>query len=400
MKILICAQQFFPDSIGGSARVAFEQARELVKNGAEVWAIVPKMSVKAKETEVIDGIHIHRYGTGRSHPLGQSFVDVRYSGSVIEEVVQMQKPDAVIIHQPTIGYVCLKRVPHIPRIYMFHASVAKEVQFQGLTGKGGWKRLFSRVFVKWLNYIETKTIVSAGRVLVLSDYSRRLVTKLLPSVQDKTIRIATGVDTQRFKPVENKKAIRALIGIPEDRIVFLTVRRLVPRMGLENLIRAVQIVAHEYADICVYMVGEGPLFDSLTRRVKKCGLEKNMILTGRVKENDLPMFYQAADCFVLSTRAYEGLGIATLEALSSGLPVLGTPIGATKEILRAVDKRLLLESADPEDIARGMIWFIRQGILEQKLSEKARSFVCETYTWNHAGKKLLDEIARYVHGYE
>ncbi|MAG11823.1 MAG: hypothetical protein CMI52_03375, partial [Parcubacteria group bacterium] len=158
MNVLVLAQQFFPDSVGGSARVAFEQSRELVKRGFSVTAIIPKRDIKAKQKETIEGVDLRRYGTGRIHPFGQSFVDVTQSSPIIKEVVEEIKPSIVIIHQPTIGHVYTKKFDDTPVIYMFHASVPKEVKFQGITGKGGWKKIFGWAFVKWLEDIEESTL--------------------------------------------------------------------------------------------------------------------------------------------------------------------------------------------------------------------------------------------------
>ncbi len=396
MNILILAQQFFPDSLGGSARVAFEQARELADRGFKVTAVVPKRTPTAKKKETIQGVQVRRYGTGHIHALGQSYVDVTQAADLLADVMKEVQPDAVIIHQPTIGHVYTKRYEGIPVLYMFHASVPKEVKFQGITGKGGWKRIFSWAFIKWLEDIETKTLRRSDRVLVLSEYSKKLVNRIYPFTKKRTLQIPTGIDAKRFIPTKAKNIIRSIIGIPEDRFVLLTVRRLVPRMGLKNFIKAVKQLAPDYPNLKVYIVGDGPLKEPLEKLIKRMDLEDTITLTGRVKEEDLHMFYQASDCFVLSTRAYEGLGIATLEALSSGLPVLGTPVGATSEILSKLDKRLLFDSSQPEAIEKGIRWFIETGVNVKNLPKKARDLVCEEYTWTRAGdtlKKIItDEV--------
>lgn len=389
MKILILAQQMFPDVIGGSARVAYEQARELAKQGAQIIICAPRRTQTAKQHEIIDGMELYRYGDGRTHIFGQSYVDVTQSRDLLKKIISEHNPDVVLVHQPTIGYVFAKLNTGIPMIYMFHASVPKEVKFQGLTGTGSWKKLFKWAFVKWLEDIEERTILHAKYVCVLSQYSKRLATKTYPEIKKRVIQIPTGIDIEHFKPVRTKKPIRAILGIDESAHVFLTVRRLVPRMGLANLVKAMTEVVKKHPSTKLYIVGEGVLYKKLENQIKKLQLDGNVFLTGRVKEDDLHMFYQASDCFVLSTQAYEGLGIATLEALASGIPVLGTPVGATKEILGKVDPRLILESATSHHIAKGMIWYLEKGINETDIRTKARKVVLEHYTWEKAGKELI-----------
>lgn len=403
MNILILAQQFFPDSIGGSARVAYEQARVLVALGHTVYAMVPKVDARTPHEEIRDGIHIVRYGDGKTHFLGQSVEDVRCAPATLKKLWDEHPCDVILAHQPTVAHALRTLRITAPMVYMFHASVPREVSFQGLTGKGSWKKLFTHGFVFWLSIMERASLTAAQRIIVLSEYSRTLVRTVYPQLStEKIVRITTGIQNEVYVPMVSKAAIRARLGILEEGVVLLTVRRLVPRMGLSQLIEACAPIIRGRSDLRLYIVGEGPLHDSLEKQVLQEGLEGSIVLTGRVRQDDLPLWYQAADAFVLSTRAYEGLGIATLEALSSGIPVLGTPVGATPEILGQIDARLLFASTTPADMQHGIEWFLREGINDHALHVKARELVVRTYTWEHAGvqlEKILDEVVSGVKTY-
>ena len=78
----------------------------------------------------------------------------------------------------------------------------------------------------------------------------------------------------------------------------------------------------------------------LSRRLK---IEGNIKFAGFIPEQDLPDYYRAADAFILPTLELEGFGLVTLEALACGTPVLGTPIGGTKEILGMFDPSYLFK---------------------------------------------------------
>lgn len=390
MTILILAQQFFPDSVGGSARVAYEQARELSRRGHTVIAVIPKVTKSAHEVETLEGISLYRYGDGTPHFLGQSFTDRTQTASLLQRVLAEYAIDVILAHQPTVGFVATRSAPTIKLVYVFHASVPQEIKFQGLTGKGrGWKRLFFWAFIRWMKKMEQDVVERAHTILVLSEYSKKLCTQLYGEERLLPIKkIATGIDTSIFSPPDSKKAVRSRIGIPEDVMMFLTVRRLVPRMGLPFLIDAIAPLIERHQNIRLYIVGEGPLYNALDAQIHRLNLQDNVILTGRVRQIDLPLWYQSADCFILSTRAYEGLGIATLEALSSGVPVLGTPVGATEEILNKVDSRLLFKSAEIKDIRKGIEWFLNEGSTIDFLSTRGRALVESKYTWENAGAEL------------
>ena len=95
-------------------------------------------------------------------------------------------------------------------------------------------------------------------------------------------------------------------------------------------------------------------------------------LTGSVSKEQLPFYYGVADLFVLPTSAIEGFGLATAEALACGLPVLGTPIGGTVEILNSIAPQLLFESASVEAIANGVEKFLKNPLPFLDLKERCR----------------------------
>ncbi|MBD3349563.1 MAG: glycosyltransferase, partial [Candidatus Eisenbacteria bacterium] len=91
-------------------------------------------------------------------------------------------------------------------------------------------------------------------------------------------------------------------------------------------------------------------------------------------------YYQAADAFVLPTTAMEGFGSSTVEALSVNLPVIGTPAGATPEILEAIDPRLLTNDASAEGIADGIMRWL-EWRSEDPDPSRYRREVLEKYAW-------------------
>ena len=84
------------------------------------------------------------------------------------------------------------------------------------------------------------------------------------------------------------------------------------------------------------------------------GIDAQVRFLGRVAEEELPDWYRGADLFVLPTVAYEGFGMVTAEALSCGTPVLGTPVGATPELLGPLGSRYLTSDATAASLARSL----------------------------------------------
>jgi glycosyltransferase involved in cell wall biosynthesis len=92
-----------------------------------------------------------------------------------------------------------------------------------------------------------------------------------------------------------------------------------------------------------------------------------------------------ADIFVLPTKELEGFGLVTLEAIASGVPVLGTPVGGTEEILGTFDSRFLFKGTDPHSMADLILEnykLIKQNPEKwDKISRRCRNFVERNYLW-------------------
>jgi glycosyltransferase involved in cell wall biosynthesis len=166
-------------------------------------------------------------------------------------------------------------------------------------------------------------------------------------------------------------------------------------MGLENLISAFEIVQNGRPDLLLVIGGEGPLEKALREQARRCGVEDFVRFAGYIPDEDLPSYYQMADLFILPTTELEGFGLVTVEALASGLPVLGTPVGGTREILAKLGADYLFEDSTPQSIATGILkvlngWATNQAAYKN-VSQTCRKVAEQHYSWdNHVSK--LEEL--------
>jgi glycosyltransferase involved in cell wall biosynthesis len=144
--------------------------------------------------------------------------------------------------------------------------------------------------------------------------------------RDRISVVYPGVDTHRFRPGE-KSSARGQLGLPMDRFIFATVRRLEPRMGLELLLDATAGLSGCHLAIC----GAGTLEGRLRKRVADLNLTDRVTFLGRVSDRDLPLVYQAADVSVVPTIALEGFGLIVLESMACGRPVISSRSGGLPE---------------------------------------------------------------------
>jgi glycosyltransferase involved in cell wall biosynthesis len=159
-------------------------------------------------------------------------------------------------------------------------------------------------------------------------------------------------------------------------------------MGLDLLIAAAGIVRHRRPDLLLLIGGTGPWRRKLGAQIAEMGLEKNVHLLGFVPDSELPLYYQAADLFVLPTLASEGFGLITLEALACDLPVLGTRVGHTEELLSGFDPEMLFDDTTPEAFAaRIEEWLAR---LTLGPSASYREQVVEQFNWDRCVDGFLE----------
>lgn len=408
MNILILTQHWYPDTFGGSEHVAAEQARRLAERGHQVTALThyEQGYLPPEETVVLEShaktqgsLHLIRYGRPEQfQKRGMSLTDLRVVPGLVRQLCKKNKFDMAILHHPFPAFGFFLAKTKVPAIYVFHASTAREAEVEGLRRKfhGVFKILspfFTHGFIMVTRFVEKSVLKKVRRIVLFSDYSRQVLQESYPQPENKVVKIGIGINSALFVPPEDKKAAKEKLGLNSQRPIILTVRRLTARMGLRNLLYAAEIVKRYIPQIDFMVVGEGPLKETLVNEIGQLNLQGTVSFAGKVPLHDLPLYYQAADAFILPTAAFEGLGMATLEALASGLPVIGTPVGATPEILNKLSPELVTKSAKPEDLAQGIMKFLHFSQEEkQTLGQNARQLAIKDYSWGGA----MDELEKIL----
>ncbi|MBN6746157.1 glycosyltransferase family 4 protein, partial [Acidithiobacillus sp. MC2.1] len=169
-------------------------------------------------------------------------------------------------------------------------------------------------------------------------------------------------------------------GWPQDRPIVFAVRRLVRRMGLEDLIEAMVEVRRRVPDVLLLIGGRGPLQGELTARIEHLGLTDHVRLLGYLSDEALLLAYRAADITVVPTVALEGFGLIAAESLAAGTPTLVTPVGGLPEVVRDLSANLVLPSTGPRALTEGLSAALR-GDMALPDTDACRAFARERYDW-------------------
>jgi glycosyltransferase involved in cell wall biosynthesis len=345
MRILIATGQWFPDFHGGSARVAAETARRLSERGHEVVVLAPREEGQPPETSE-GSLTLMRVLPRNALP--HTFTDVTATARAARGI---KGPfDVVVGHQSTTATGLALAGLRAPLLRVFHAPAVREVRFMRSRLPFGRERLMGYALEPALRVLERKSIRSAARIVLLSEFSRGLLLEDFAAAAPRVRLARGGVDTTTFTPADGLAAARSRLGLDPAASILFTVRRLEPRMGLEQLLRAAALLLRG-REVQVAVAGQGLLEADLRRLAMALGLGAKVRFLGGISEDILRDWYRAADLMVLPTVAYEGFGLVTAEALACGTPVVGTPVGATPELLSPLDPCLLATSTEPEALA-------------------------------------------------
>ena len=379
MKIAIATETFRPHTGGGIDRMCDHYLRGLSDCGHRVQLICARRDsspsalssrVECYEADSRNACTYHTVNIGRTY-------------RALRDLTARFEPDVLFTHHPhpalTASLPPLSRLPHV---HCFHSSMALEwaseqnIRKSSAEKAGPFKKLVTPYLLKIL---ERAAFSSADRIVALSRYSAGLLEREF-NVPPQIIHCLPGtVDTAKFAPDHSSRT-----GQP---FRMLTIRRLEPRMGLANLIRAAGILRAGNCDFRLEIGGTGSLEDELKDMIRTMDLHAEVRMSGHIPEAELVGRYRSADLFVLPTIAFEGFGLVTLEALACGTPVLATRVGASPEILGDLDDGLLCPPT-PEGLAERISYWMSHRPHLQKLATVSPQYVRTHYGRNQMIRKL------------
>ncbi|UKS29216.1 glycosyltransferase family 4 protein [Paenibacillus sp. HWE-109] len=269
---------------------------------------------------------------------------------------------------------------NIPVVMTFHGPWSEEIKLEG-------KGLKHWVKTRIAKNMEMKAYRYADAFIVLSETFRDILHQNYQIPLTKIHIVPGAADIVRFQPSTERKAIRERLHITEGTTAVLTLRRLVNRMGLLQLIDAWKEVVREVPDTVLLLGGKGPLKEELEKKIAEYGLESRVRLLGYVPDHELADYYQAADLFVVPSQALEGFGLITVEAMAAGVPVMATPVGGNREILQKFRPELLFAGKSSQDMAAGLIRSL-QNQDHWPTAEQCRNHVLENYTWERVSDQV------------
>ena len=385
MTWLFATDRTAADSVGGATVTLMESGRELVESGDSVYWVTGRVNDSLPDRGELEQLQVRSFDAAdATGPL--DLLRMRRSlRRLLEELMTEVTIHAAVIHQPIAGQALgpLLRKSGIPSCYFFHGPWAPEYIAQH-TQAGHATR--AGAIVRRL--VERRAVRSFEKVVVFSETMATLLRENHPAAV-LPVRVTPGINLNRFRPVGDRSEARQRLGWPVTGPLILTVRRLVPRMGVDMLIEAFASIAGEFPGSRLLIGGDGPLRGDLDRLAGTLGMADRITFLDYIPFERLPAAFGAADLVAMPTRSLEGLGLVTLEAMACGTPVLATPVGGNVELLEPFRPELICDSVSVEGLAEGLRRTLTAGSESlHQLGLKARAHVEARYGWERTAADL------------
>ena len=272
----------------------------------------------------------------------------------------------------------IKKALGIPYVVTYHALGHVRRIHQGDNDKFPKQRL----------QIECSTAKQADAVIAECPQDRDDLVKYYGVPAAKITIIPCGFSQEEFYPIEKQDA-RKVLNLPGDECLLLQLGRMVPRKGVDNVIKALSalkmlgkkarliIVGGEYEDP---LLMDCPEIARLKAIATENGVAESIVFAGRKKRGELKYYYAAADLFI-TTPWYEPFGITPLEAMACGTPVIGANVGGIKYSVADGETGALVNPHNPLELAEKIAELMDDKTLLRQMGINAIMRVNQYFTW-------------------
>ena len=369
MKILITTP-IFPPEIGGPATYTLEVSRRLKERGHQIRVVTfADSKPEIEDLEVLPVRLNYRI-------LGTIVRQARLFFTILRatrgtELIYSQGPVVVGLCSLTVGKLLRK-----PVIVKFVGDIAWENAFnQGKTTKlleDFLRQPQGGLYITLLLRIQRFVFHRADKVITPSNYLKGILLKYYKVPAAKIEVVYNAVELKEDEAAGEK------CGQP----VVITIGRLVPWKGIDELIELVPALVEKYPDFKLLVVGDGPENERLKRLCQKIGAKPHVIFTGKVSREQTLSFLKNSDVFVLNSR-YEGLPHTVIEAMVYQCPVIATNIEGTGEAIEDGQTGITVAPGNKRQLEEKLVFLLENERARSKIVVQAYENVKSKFTWEN-----------------
>ncbi|MCL4499025.1 MAG: glycosyltransferase family 4 protein [Chloroflexi bacterium] len=229
---------------------------------------------------------------------------------------------------------------------------------------------------------EEHALDRADRIVAVEKGRQRYLLGL--GVPDWKVSVITNfIDPAAFGGGRGKDKLLADWNLEDGRYVILCPCRMARVKGVDVALNAMSKVAERRPESLMLFAGDGELKGELERESLRQGLQNNVRFLGNVAHAKMVELYSLADLVIIPSisdaKAEEGVSLAALEAMASGKPLITTPVGGFKDLIRHGENGYLVPERDPEGLAEGILALAKDSKCTRALGKRERDYVLENH---------------------
>ena len=285
-----------------------------------------------------------------------------------------------IVHDnQTLSYgVWATKATGFPLVATIHHPLSADLKNQLRQARSTYEKARRILWSPWI--MQEVVAKRADRIIVVSETSRVDVDEAFDLDPAKVRVVYNGIDTDTFRPlpgVERQPDKLLYVGNSEDR-----------NKGARYFLKALDLLKDELDFRVTFVDNFKHNLKLAPRLVDEYGLNSRVDFTGRIPTDDLVRHYNEAKLLVTSS-VHEGFGLPLAEAMSCGTPVLGTQIGAFREIVEHDVSGWLVPPSSPEALASAIRMMWNDPELRRRLGEGGRQRILQKFNWRKAAEETL-----------
>lgn len=251
--------------------------------------------------------------------------------------------------------------------------------------------------------IEEDAVKHADHIIAECPQDRQDLIEHYNAPEHKIIVIPCGFSAEEFHPI-GKRTARIATGLPQNEFILLQLGRMVPRKGVDNVIRALGYLKKMNKKAKLVIVGgecdnlhvdTSPEYARLLTIANDCDVIDSVIFAGRKQRSQLKHYYAAADLFI-TTPWYEPFGITPLEAMACGTPVIGSNVGGVKYSVADGETGWLVPPENAEALAEKISQVYQNESLLHRIGENAIYRVNKYFTWDKVTRQVAALYSRVL----
>lgn len=232
-----------------------------------------------------------------------------------------------------------------------------------------------------------------GRVIAISEAVKEHLIKDFKVAPDMARLVYSGIPV-KAKEKTDIAALRARFGLKSAPVIGI-VARLSDVKGHKYLIQAMPDILAEFSSAQLFIIGEGKMRDELLALASGLGIKNNVVMITSV--SDTSEVLAATDIFVMPS-LQEGLGLAVMEAMAAGLPVVASDIGGIPALIKSGERGLLVEPGNPDALAEAVIFMLKNKERALEMGHAAADFIARNFSLEKMARETLEvyrEVTRH-----